>query len=193
MLEHLRMRPLKKTKTTAANDNNPTSTSSFTLATSTKSLTMSTNSSDTIDDNPGTFIKGNRENQKRHNDNDDDDVDNVKVSVTINETRKISLKEIPNGTLGLLECEKNFDPKKRYSIGNGDLRNGKSYELSLTPRSMQRKLSADMRLRGSNNQLNDDYAIRRPVRLRSMATNFEVYDSLHVRAIDVSKYFVLIS
>lgn len=185
MLEHLRMRPLKKPKTTADNnEDDSTSTASTTLACSTV-VTMSTNSSNTIDDNPGTFIKGNRENQKANNDNNDE-VDNAKVSVTINETRKKSLKEIPNGTISLLECEKRFDPKKRYSIGNGDLRNGKSYELSPTPRSMQRKLSADMRLRGSNNQLNEDYAIRRPVRLRSMTTNFEVYDSLHVRAIDVS-------
>lgn len=191
MLEHLRMRPLKKTKTTTANENDSTSTSSTVTLASSTAVTMSTNSSDTIDDNPGTLIKDNRANQKTNNDNDDE-VDNAKVSVMINETRKISLKEIPNGTISLLEYEKKFDPKKRYSIGNGDLRtNGKpGYELSPAPRSMQRKLSADMRLRGSNNQLNDDYAIRRPVRLRSMATNFEVYDSLHVRALDVSKFSI---
>ena len=124
-----------------------------------------------------------------------DDVDNSRVSVVINDTRKKSLKEFPNGgVIGTIDGEKRFDPRKRYSISNGDLRsNGKTRELSpaATMKQQQRKLSADMRLRGSNSQLTDDYLLRRPVRLRSMCTNFEVYDSLHTKAMDVSTILTL--
>lgn len=123
-----------------------------------------------------------------------DEVDNNRrVSVLINDTRKKSLKEIPNGVVGIIDAEKKFDPRKRYSISNGDLRsNGKGRELSpaTMKQQQQRKLSADMRLRGSNNQLTDDYLLRRPVRLRSLCTNFEVYDSLHTKALDVSSHLI---
>lgn len=123
-----------------------------------------------------------------------DEVDNRRVSVLINDTRKKSLKEIPNGVVGIIDAEKRFDPRKRYSISNGDLRTnggvagGKGRELSpAAMRQQQRKLSADMRFRGgSNNQLNDDYLLRRPVRLRSICSKSEVYDSLHSKALDVS-------
>lgn len=117
-----------------------------------------------------------------------DEADNSRVSVVINDTRKKSLKEFPNGVVGIIDAEKKYDPRKRYSISNGDLRvNNKARELSpATMKQQQRKLSADMRLRGSNSQLTDDYLLRRPVRLRSMCTNFEVYDSLHTKAMDVS-------
>lgn len=118
-----------------------------------------------------------------------DEIDNSRVSVVINDLRKKSLKEIPNGgVVGIIDAEKKFDPRKRYSISNGDLRvNGKGRELSpAAMKQQQRKLSADMRLRGSNNQLTDDYLLRRPVRLRSICSNFEVYDSLHTKAMDVS-------
>lgn len=184
------MRPLRKTKPPTPDEIGETSTASVSIA-STATVTVSTNpSNSSIGNNPGTFIKEIRVNQKTSNNNDndaDDELDNIKVCVPINEIRKKSLKDMPNGTISLLECEKKFDPKKRYSIGNGDLRNGgKSYELTPSSRSMQRKLSADMRLRGSNSQLHEEYVIRRPVRLKSMTTNFEVYDSLHVRAVDVS-------
>lgn len=120
-----------------------------------------------------------------------DEVDNSRVSVVISDTRKKSLKEIPNGVVGILDTERKFDSRKRYSISNGDLRiDGKARELSpaATIKQQQRKLSADMRLRGSNSQLTDDYLLRRPVRLRSMCTNFEVYDSLHTKAMDVSTF-----
>lgn len=122
-----------------------------------------------------------------------DEVDNRRVSVLINDTRKKSLKEMPNGVVGIIEADKKFDPRKRYSISNGDLRsNGKGRELSpATMRTQQqRKLSADMRIRGSNNQLTDDYLLRRPVRLRSLCTNYEVYDSLHTKAMDVSSHLI---
>lgn len=198
MLEHLRMGPLKRTKNTSDSDNNgqkqpdqeqqpPQQQQQSTQEKQQQqkpSTTMdSLNSmrlSVVIKDN-GTLW------------NNDDEVDNSRISVVIDETtqRKKSLKDIPNGgdIANMIEYNKKFDSQKRYSIGNGDLRlNGKSRELSPSARTVQqqRKLSADMRLRGSNNQLTDEYLIRRPVRLRSMCTNFEVYDSLHTKAIDVS-------
>lgn len=118
-----------------------------------------------------------------------DEIDNNRVSVVINDTRKKSLKEIPNGVVGIIDAEKKFDPRKRYSIGNGDLRaNGKSRELSPATIKQQRKLSADMRLRGSNAQLTDDYLQRRPIRLKALGTTTEVYDSLHTKAMDVSTH-----
>lgn len=121
-----------------------------------------------------------------------DEVDNRRVSVLINDTRKKSLREIPNGVVGIIEAEKKFDPRKRYSISNGDLRaNGKGRELSpATLKQPQRKLSADMRFRGSNNLLTDDYLLRRPVRLRTVGTNYEVYDSLHTKGLDVSSHLI---
>lgn len=193
MLEHLRMGPLKRTKNTTDNDNNgqkqpdqeqqqqstPEKQQQHQKPSTTMDLLNSIR--------PSVMIKGNGTLL-----NKDDEVDNSRISVVIDETtpRKKSLKEIPNGGIAnLIENDKKFDPRKRYSIGNGDLRlNGKSRELSPSPRTVQqqRKLSTDMRLRGSNNQLTDEYLMRRPVRLRSMCTNFEVYDSLHTKAIDVS-------
>lgn len=109
-----------------------------------------------------------------------------RVSVVINETRKKSLKEVPNG---VADYEKKHDVRKRYSISNGDLRsNGRTRELSpATSKQQQRKLSADMRVRGSNSQLTDDYLQRRPVRLKHIGTKLEAYDSLHAKSIDVSK------
>lgn len=121
-----------------------------------------------------------------------DQVDNRRVSVLINDTRKKSLKEIPNGVVGIIDAEKKFDARKRYSISNGDLRsNGKGRELSpATMKPPQRKLSADMRFRGSNNLLTDDYLLRRPVRLKHVATSYEVYDSLHTKSLDVSSHLI---
>lgn len=109
-------------------------------------------------------------------------------NIVVSEVRKKSLKDIPNGTAKLIDCGKKFDTRKRCSIGNGELKvNGKTREVSPTARvSQQRKLSADMRLRSANYNVNDDYVIRRPVRLKCMTTNLEVYDSLHTKAGNVS-------
>lgn len=101
--------------------------------------------------------------------------------------------------LGLFSAV-DFDPRKRYSIPggpqqllheNGDLR--KSRDLSPVPRNMPRKLSQDMRFRGSNSQLNDDgfdSKLRRPIKTKNVANNYETYDTLHVQAIDVSTKIV---
>lgn len=197
MLEHLRMGPLKRTKNTSDSDNSgqkkpdQEQQQQQQQSTQEKQQQLQQKPSTTMDllnsIRPSVMIKGNGTLL-----NNDDEVDNSRISVVIDETtqRKRSLKDIPNGGIAnMIENDKKFDTRKRYSIGNGDLRlNGKSRELSPSPRTVQqqRKLSADMRLRGSNNQLTDEYLMRRPVRLRSMCTNFEVYDSLHTKAIDVS-------
>lgn len=120
-----------------------------------------------------------------------DDVDNKRISVVINETRKRSLKDMPNGVSTLIDSERKLDPRKRYSISNGDMRgDGKSRELSPSTRSIQqRKLSADMRIRGNVSQFSDDYLLRRPIRLKNLASTTEAHDTLHVQAIDVSNFW----
>lgn len=112
-------------------------------------------------------------------------------NIVVSEVRKKSLKEVPSETVTLIDCGKKYDARKRYSIGNGELRvNGKTREVSPTARmSQQRKLSADMRLR-SGNYAGEDYVARRPVRLKCMMNNLEVYDSLHTKAGNVSILFV---
>lgn len=129
--------------------------------------------------------------------NEKGDKENIDVNeekhenIVVSEVRKKSLKEIPNGTVSLIDCGKKYDVRKRYSIGNGELRvNGKTREVSPTARvAQQRKLSADMRLR-SGNHGGEDYIARRPVRLKCMMNNLEVYDSLHTKAGNVSNLFV---
>lgn len=187
MLEHLRVGPLKRIMPTENDDSGqqkqqpkenqtPSTTNDYDSSGCSSSTMMAKGN--------GAIVSGGS-----------DDVDNSRVSVVINDTRKKSLREFPNGGIvGTIDGEKRFDPRKRYSISNGDLRsNGKTRELSpaATMKQQQRKLSADMRLRGSNSQLTDDYLLRRPVRLRSMCTNFEVYDSLHTKAMDVSTILTL--
>lgn len=107
--------------------------------------------------------------------------------IVVSEVRKKSLKDVPNGTAKLIDCGKKYDARKRYSIGNGELRvSGKSREVSPTPRmAQQQKLSADMRLR-TGTYSGEDYVARRPVRLKCMSNNLEVYDSLHTKAGNVS-------
>lgn len=108
-----------------------------------------------------------------------------------------------------------FDPKKRCSIPavsaptgagaiNGDhpgppIQSSSSAQRprrDLSPsagvRHMTRKMSQDMRMlpRGSNANLSDEAfelaRIRRPVKVKSILTNFETYDSLHAKATEVS-------
>lgn len=162
MLEHLRMNQLKKIKKEAQSVIPTIATPSAAK----KKATIINDENDFVSDQP----------------KNDDIIEKTRKTVS-DEMRKKSLKEIPSGMINIIEQDKAFDPRKRYSIGNGDVRfNGKSMSI----KNQQRKLSADMRLRGSNNQLNDEHFARRPVRLRSMCNNFEVYDSLHIKAIDVS-------
>lgn len=63
-------------------------------------------------------------------------------------------------------------------------------------RPMTRKMSQDMRaLRGSAANLSDEAfelaRIRRPVKVKSILTNFETFDSLHARATEVSDVCVI--
>lgn len=199
MLEHLRVGPLKRIKVPSESsddgqkqqqDQQPQQQQQPPPPTQqgqSSTMTMTTTTFDELSGTSSMNVKGNGAVVSGS-----DEVDNRRVSVLINDTRKKSLKEMPNGVVGIIDAEKKFDPRKRYSISNGDLRsNGKGRELSpATMRQQQRKLSADMRLRGSNNQLTDDYLLRRPVRLRNLCTNFEVYDTLHTKAMDVSSHLI---
>lgn len=164
MLEHLRLNQLKKLKNESQ---------------SVLSTSQTSNSSD--DKKKTTRINDENDFGKNTIEKPLDENLNLRSKNGSNELRKKSLKEIPGGMINIIEHDKAFDPRKRYSIGNGDVRlNGKS------TKNQQRKLSADMRLRGSNSQLNDEHFARRPVRLRNMTSNFEIYDSLHTKAVDVS-------
>lgn len=110
-----------------------------------------------------------------------------KVCVVINDSKTI-------------DSDLNFDPKKRYSIPapNGGSENGecrhRSRELSPAhPRGSQRKMSQDLRFKGSSNHINDEAElalIRRPIKLKDTTTFFETYDSLHTEAVDVSCFNV---
>lgn len=95
-----------------------------------------------------------------------------------------------NGSLVAFESN-----KKRHSIsvhGNGDIKMKSGRELSPSTRSSQRKLSQDMRFRGINGEDGTPIQIR-PVKLKSMCTKAESYDTLHCRgAVQVSDFFLLI-
>lgn len=187
MLEHLRVGPLKRVKATTDNDVvNAASSTINQQEQPTQIQIANVSSNSAIGPTTATTLSMKGNGRIPHH---SDDVDNKRISVVINETRKRSLKDMPNGVANLIESERKFDPRKRYSISNGDIRDGKSRELSPAPRTLQqRKLSADMRVRCSASQFTDDYLIRRPIRLKSMSTNYETYDSLHVKAIDVSVF-----
>lgn len=102
-----------------------------------------------------------------------------------------------------------FDPKKRFSIpavtAPSDATNGdhggvqpqqprprRDLSPSAGGRHMARKMSQDMRMlpRGSYANLSDEAfelaRIRRPVKVKSIITNVETYDSLHAKATEVS-------
>lgn len=131
------------------------------------------------------------------NGNGYDAVDKISV-VVINDEEKNVLKMTDVTTAA--GCIEKFDHKKRYSIpapnggGGGHHDNGdaryRSRELSpAAPRNMQRKLSQDLRFRGSNSHINEDAfelaRLKRPVKLKSMTSTFETYDSLHTKAVEV--------
>lgn len=136
------------------------------------------------------------------NGNGYDVVDKISVVVINDEVEQKNAVKVTGLTMGSLE---KFDPKKRYSIpapnGGGNHHqhheNGatdprhRSRELSpAAPRNMQRKLSQDLRFRGSNTHINEDAfelaRLKRPVKLKSMTSTFETYDSLHTKAVEVS-------
>lgn len=182
MLEHLRVGPLKRAK--SPGDSDATGGAGASSATQQEKPTDQT-TIDSLDTATAFPFKDNGSISRSG-----DDVYNKRVSVVINETRKRSLKDMPNGVSNLIDSERKLDPRKRYSISNGDMRgDGKSRELSPSTRTIQqRKLSADMRIRGTVNQFNDDYLLRRPIRLKNMGSTTETHDTLHVQAIDVSNF-----
>lgn len=84
-------------------------------------------------------------------------------------------------------------PKKRNSmtsqsvVQNNDVKNtincGQSGQMNLSPRIGQRKLSADMRLRGLNPEDGDSVSYHiKPVKLKTVTTKAEYYDTLHCKA-----------
>lgn len=137
-----------------------------------------------------------------------DEVD--KISVVINDVKKG--KNYINNKDGSYcvgvghPSEEKFDPRKRFSVpggqnqnavtvkhGNGDIQHcsvANKELLAASPRNMPRKLSQDLR-RGINFPIDDGFdcsKYRKPVKLKSMISHYETYDSLHTKALEVSHW-----
>lgn len=142
---------------------------------------------------------------QNHKETSLDEVD--KISVVINDVKKTKIhcnnKDSAN-CIGQSSDEK-FDPRKRYSVpggqnsvtvkhGNGDVQHcSGNKELLASPRNMPRKLSQDLR-RGINFPIDDGFdcsKYRKPVKLKSMISHYETYDSLHTKASEVSLCTIL--
>lgn len=89
-------------------------------------------------------------------------------------------------------------PKKRNSmsgaaIQNSDVKNTmNSGQMNLSPRIGQRKLSADMRLRGLNPDEGDSMSYHiKPVKLKTVTTKAESYDTLHCKAAKQVSYIFI--
>lgn len=143
------------------------------------------------------------QNQLYKDSNGVDEVD--KISVVINDVKKT--KNHVNHKDSGSNCDasdEKFDPRKRFSVpggqnqssvtvkhGNGDVQHcSGNKELLASPRNMPRKLSQDLR-RGINFPMDDGFdcsKYRKPVKLKSMISHYETYDSLHTKAIEVSLF-----
>lgn len=123
-----------------------------------------------------------------------DETDNIRTLVNHNGNNSLTtlnveskIETIPqNGSLVAFDTN-----KKRHSIsvhGNGDIKTKSGRELSPSTRPSPRKLSQDMRFRGINGEDGNQIQIR-PVKLKSMCTRAESYDTLHCRgAVQVSDF-----
>lgn len=146
------------------------------------------------------------QNQLYKDSNGVDEVD--KVGVVVNDVKKT--KNHVHHKDGCANCDgsdEKFDPRKRFSVsggqnlnsvtvkhGNGEVQHfSAGKELLASPRNMQRKLSQDLR-RGINFPTDDGFECskyRKPVKLKSMISHYETYDSLHTKAIEVSRCTLL--
>lgn len=136
-----------------------------------------------------------------------DEVD--KINVVINDVKKKNHCNNKDGSncVGQTSHEK-FDPRKRFSVpggqnqsaiavkhGNGDVQHcSGNKDLLASPRNMPRKLSQDLR-RGINFPMDEGFdcsKYRKPVKLKSMISHYETYDSLHTKALEVSFYFAVL-
>lgn len=209
MLEHLRMGPRKKTKTSnvVTNECDGTSTTGSNdnrkdgdkdkinvCCSDINGQIIMLNTCDSIDDNQKLNQQTNRSIESQTVTNHIDPLNGLQF-----DPRK--RYSVPAATIQYLHHSSAAGPNCGATTGgqvaNGTVRKS-SRELSPIPRNMQRKLSADMRFRGgSNSHLDDDgheslRYLRRPVKLRSMATKAETYDTLHTKAYDVSLSFLVL-
>lgn len=198
MLEHLRMGPLKKPKGSIENDANET----MEINNTTITTAPTTNQVIKVNGSSNGNIVGY------------DEIDNNSVLMMAKKNSTSAIPVLNNDVKHQIRITKDsvgsvdddgskFDPKKRFSIqapvgqySGGENGDGRSRNRELSPipnRNMQRKLSHDFRFKGSNSHINDEAfelaRLKRPVKLKTIGSAFESYDSLHSQAINVSRIF----
>lgn len=141
------------------------------------------------------------QNQLYKDSNGLDEVDKINVEINnVKKTKNYFNNKDDQNCVGHTSDEK-FDPRKRFSVpggqnhitvkhGNGDVQHcsGNKESSLAAPRSMPRKLSQDLR-RGINFPSDEGFdcsKYRKPVKLKSMISHYETYDSLHTKALEVS-------
>lgn len=210
MLEHLGMGSLKKPSKDSNENHEHTSNNIITSNSTTTTVVTPPRNINAAASTAKTYETINASNMRtiKVNGNGNDDVVD-KISVVINDDDSSSIgkrdgnavKDTHQNDMDEQQPQQKFNPKKRYSIPapacaheNGDTKH-RSRDLSpIPPRNMQRKLSQDLRIRGSNSHINDENMmelakLKRPVKLKSITTNFESYDSLHAKVVEVSTFF----
>lgn len=194
MLEHLRLGPFIKAVRSPTSNNNSSPEEDTTAAAAKCPMVLHT-----ADNPPTVIMNGNTGTTSSSG----DETDHINVVVTGDEDVDTKPQCTTDRRVLLVNSEPTtFDPKKRFSIpanavgGGGDaigaeLTGRLKATRELVPsQARTRKMSQDLRFRGSNSQLSDDggfesMRIRRPVKLKSILSEYEMYDSLHAKALEV--------
>jgi hypothetical protein len=204
MLEHLKMGSLIKTRPPSnendsilppalqSNDN----TNHLTNTIDVKDCNNDTTNTETILANNHLISKINRSvsiEQKHQHHKSNEQIYNSTLTPNIT-ANHLTNNHTTNDTKSTIDLSK-FDPRKRYSVSVGHS-NGSARELSPSNgRSGYRKLSQDIRLKGTANSLLDPddplsmgkpTTVIKPMKLKSMLTKAETYDTMHCKALEVS-------
>lgn len=203
MLEHLRLGPFIKAVRPPTSNNNSSPEEDSGKCTIVQQTTTTTTINEPSSLPMMTMNGGMNGNNGTASSSGDDELDHINV-VVVTTDEDVDTKQLGNRRVLQVNSDAaQFDPKKRFSIPAGVIgaaeanggemgrHNRSNRELvPIPPRNMQRKMSQDLRFRGSNCQLNDDGGyeaarIRRPVKLKSILSEYETYDSLHSKAMEV--------
>lgn len=143
-------------------------------------LNASTSSPSTSSPLTASNSNGSCKQQKVHNHDDGDDNNNEKQAPKV----MTNLHPTANETMTSNDFSQNSttSTKKRNSIApNGD-------SLSPSPRTARRKSSYDARMLSSTGN-GDSGVIMKPLKTKNIITQNETFDTLHYRAMDVSRKF----